>query len=144
MLESVLRAAESIITYRFRYRSRAQLETVLELLLLDPGNPRSLAYQLEHLTADLDVLPAEADGRLREEQRLVLGAFTELRLAHLAALAEPDSDGRRAELQRFLADLSARLRAAGEAVERAHFSQVPPTFALVGARGVDPSIGQAA
>ncbi|MHB8691777.1 MAG: circularly permuted type 2 ATP-grasp protein [Solirubrobacteraceae bacterium] len=144
MLESVLTAAESIITYRFRYRSRAQLETVLELLLVDPGNPRSLAYQLEHLTADLDVLPAEADGRLREEQRLVLGAFTELRLARLAALAEPDSDGRRAELQRFLADLSARLRATGEAVERAHFAQVPPTFALVGARGVDPSIGQAA
>ncbi len=49
LLESVLTAAESIITYRRRYRSRAQLETVLELLLLDAGNPRSLAYQLERL-----------------------------------------------------------------------------------------------
>ena len=43
LLESVLISAESIITYRRRYRSQAQLETVLDLLLLDPDNPRSLA-----------------------------------------------------------------------------------------------------
>ena len=71
VLESVLTAAESIITYRRRYRSQAQLETVLDLLLLDSGNPRSLAYQLERLTEDLDALPVPAERRLREEQRLV-------------------------------------------------------------------------
>ena len=49
LLESVLTAAESIITYRRRYRSQAQLETVLDLLLLDADNPRSLAYQLDRL-----------------------------------------------------------------------------------------------
>ena len=86
MLESVLTAAESIITYRFRYRSQAQLETLLDLLLLDPGNPRSLAYQLDRLTDDLDVLPIHTERRLREEQRLVLEASTALRLADLAAL----------------------------------------------------------
>ena len=34
LLESVLTAAESIITYRRLYRSRGQLETLLDLLLL--------------------------------------------------------------------------------------------------------------
>ena len=57
VLESVLLSAESIITYRRRYRSQAQLQTLLDLLLLDAGNPRSLAYQLERLTEDLDALP---------------------------------------------------------------------------------------
>jgi uncharacterized circularly permuted ATP-grasp superfamily protein/uncharacterized alpha-E superfamily protein len=143
MLESVLTAAESIITYRFRYRSRAQLETVLDLLLLDSGNPRSLAYQLDRLTEDLDVLPA-GEGRMREEQRLVLAAYTELRLAEPALLVTPDESGRRPELERFLASLSERLQAAGDAVDRAHFVHVAPTYALIGAAGANPSIGRAA
>jgi uncharacterized circularly permuted ATP-grasp superfamily protein/uncharacterized alpha-E superfamily protein len=144
MLESVLTAAESIITYRFRYRSRAQLETVLDLLLLDSGNPRSLAYQLDRLTEDLDVLPPSAEGRLREEQRVVLAAYTDLRLADLAAIVVPDEGGRRPELERFLIALLERLRAAGDAVDRAHFVHIAPTFSLLGAAGANPSIGQAA
>src|SRR6201999_3066564 len=51
--ESVLTSAESIITYRRRYQSRAQLETVLDLMLIDPGNPRSLGFQLDRLSEDL-------------------------------------------------------------------------------------------
>ena len=111
VLESVLTAAESIITYRRRYRSHAQLETVLDLLLLDGGNPRSLAYQLERLTEDLDVLPSPTEGRLREEQRLVLEASTALRLSDPAALVEVDQAGRRPALEAFL---GARARAAPE------------------------------
>ncbi|HWF55250.1 MAG TPA: circularly permuted type 2 ATP-grasp protein [Solirubrobacteraceae bacterium] len=142
MLESVLTAAESIITYRFRYRSRAQLETVLELLLLDAGNPRSLAYQLDRLTEDLEVFPTE--GRLSEEQRLVLAAYTDLRLADPAALVAVDASGQRPELQRFLGGLLAQLTATGDAVDRAHFVHVTPTFSLVGAAGATSEIGRAA
>ena len=69
IFESVLSAAESIMTYRYRYRSHAQLETVLDLLLLDEGNPRSLAYQLRLLTEDLNALPSLSETRLRPEQR---------------------------------------------------------------------------
>ena len=39
-LESVLRAAQSIITHRRCYRSHAQLETLLDLFRLDPTNDR--------------------------------------------------------------------------------------------------------
>ena len=49
VIESVLTAAESIVTYRRRYRSQAQVETLLDLLVLDVTNPRSLAYQVERL-----------------------------------------------------------------------------------------------
>ncbi len=57
LFESVLTAAESIITYRRRYRSQAQLETVLDLLLLDADNPRSVAFQLDRLNDNLATLP---------------------------------------------------------------------------------------
>jgi uncharacterized circularly permuted ATP-grasp superfamily protein/uncharacterized alpha-E superfamily protein len=144
VLESVLSAAESIITYRFRYRSHAQLETVLELLLLDPGNPRSLAYQLERLTEDLDALPALGHGRLREEQRLVLEAHTALRLADLESLAAPGAAAtgrRRPALERQLGELAGLLLAAGLAVDAGHFPHTAPTFALLGAAGAQPAIG---
>ena len=152
MLESVLTTAESIITYRLRYRSRAQLETVLELLLLDPGNPRSLAYQLERLTEDLEVLPHGDDLRLSPERRMVLATHTDLRLAEIGVLVAEQapvvdltSDGvtaSRPQLDAFLLDLHSRLSAAADAVDRAHFVHVTPSFSLVGPAGAQPSMGQ--
>jgi uncharacterized circularly permuted ATP-grasp superfamily protein/uncharacterized alpha-E superfamily protein len=86
--ESVLIAAESIITYRRRYRSRAQLETLLDLLVIDADNPRSLAYQLHQLALDVRLMRRSDRGpSLSEPERLVLEASTALRLADTAVLA---------------------------------------------------------
>jgi uncharacterized alpha-E superfamily protein len=141
ILESVLSAAESIITYRFRYRSQAQLETVLDLLLLDAGNPRSLAYQLSLLTADLDALPPREEARLRPEQRLVLEATTALRLADPARLILEDSGGFRPALAELLASVSGSLLGAANQLDVIHFRQTAPTFSLLGPAGAEPSYG---
>ncbi len=53
VIESVLTTVESIITYRRRYRSHASVSSVLDLLLSDDTNPRSLRYQLDHIEVDL-------------------------------------------------------------------------------------------
>jgi uncharacterized alpha-E superfamily protein len=132
LLESVLTAAESIITYRRRYRSHAQLETLLDLLLLDDGNPRSLAFGLDRLGDDLDALPVGPERRLREEQRLVLEASTALRLADTSALAAQDESGHRPGLDLFLAQLHGKLMEAADAVDRAHFVHLLPRRSLVG------------
>ena len=135
VLESVLTAAESIITYRRRYRSQAQLETVLDLLLLDTGNPRSVVFQLDRLIADFEAVPAAGDLRLREEQRLLLEASTALRLVDTTALAAVDDDGGRPALDAFLvAQLDLLLRAA-DAVDRLHFVSLAPQRQLAAARG---------
>jgi uncharacterized alpha-E superfamily protein len=134
VLESVLTAAESIITYRRRYRSHGQLETVLDLLLLDAGNPRSLVFQLDGLADDLAAIPPGPDRRLREEQRLVLEASTTLRLADTSVLVHADADGHRPALDALLADLSDLLLRAGGAVDRTHFSRALPQQRLSGPR----------
>jgi uncharacterized circularly permuted ATP-grasp superfamily protein/uncharacterized alpha-E superfamily protein len=144
LLESVLSAAESIITYRFRYRSHAQLETVLDLLLLDYGNPRSLAFQLRLLTEDLEALPPIAGVRLRPEQRLVLEASTALRLADPPQLVGQHANGWRPELAELLTTISGKLLEVGAAVDRTHFIHTPPSFSLVGPAGTEPSFGRAA
>jgi uncharacterized alpha-E superfamily protein len=135
VFESVLGAAESIMTYRYRYRSHAQLETVLDLLLLDAGNPRSLAYQLTVLTEDLDALPSVADARLRPEQRLVLEASTALALAEPAALVATHESGWRPELTELITTISAKLLDVGAAVDSTHFPHTQPSFSLVGPAG---------
>lgn len=121
VLESVLSAAESLITYRRRYRSQAQLETLLDLLLLDDGNPRSLAYQLSLVQEDLAALPATGGRRLREDQRLVLEASTGLALTDLGAVAHTDDDGTRDALVEFLDRQLELLSGAAAVLDRDHF-----------------------
>jgi len=131
VLESVLATSESIITYRRRYRSQAQLETLLDLLILDPGNPRSLIFQLDHLAEDLAEIPVGSPGRLREEQKLVLDAATTTRVGDTAGLTHNGSD-RRDDLDHWLATIEDLLRQAAAAIERAHFVHVLPQWSLVG------------
>ncbi len=45
-LEALLEITDSVMTYRSRYASNFQLSAVLDLMLCDESNPRSIAYQL--------------------------------------------------------------------------------------------------
>lgn len=136
LYESVLTATESIVTYRRRYRSRAQLATVLDLLLLDPDNPRSLANQLDQLGRDLQALPGHpGPGRVSDAERPVLDAATALRLSDTTALAGAPTEGRRGELDTVLATLEQRLRAAADAIDADSFTHLKPQRAVgVGGR----------
>jgi uncharacterized alpha-E superfamily protein len=58
-LEVLLEIADSSITYRSRYLTSMQPDLVLDLLLLDEANPRSVAYQLARLREHIDRLPGE-------------------------------------------------------------------------------------
>jgi uncharacterized circularly permuted ATP-grasp superfamily protein/uncharacterized alpha-E superfamily protein len=126
VLESVLIAAESIITYRHRYRSRAQIETVLDLLVLDPSNPRSLAYQVEALHAAIVALPGPLGRGEPLAEPLALAAANLVRRADTTLLGTTDPDGGRPALSQFLAELSGVLATVAQAVDEDHFShQVP-------------------
>jgi uncharacterized alpha-E superfamily protein len=71
LFETVLTAMESLVEYRRRYRSDLALDAVLDLLLADDTNPRSLAFQLDRLTEDLAALPGHAD---RDRQAALVDA----------------------------------------------------------------------
>jgi uncharacterized alpha-E superfamily protein len=127
LLESALIAAESIITYRRRYRSHAQLETILDLLVLDADNPRSLAYQVDRLAEDVHHLPAPHQGaRLSRPERVVLETTTALRLADTAALAVPGPDGTRPDLDGFLDRIIGLLRRTSDAIDEESFVRSLP------------------
>lgn len=119
VLESVLATCESVVTYRRRYRSRAQLATVLELVLLDEGNPRSLRWQADRL---LDVLPDLAPVR-----------------TIAATLAAADTDELVGEsLADLLAWLDEQLHQAGTDLARTVFVPPPTQRPMVAERAGTP------
>jgi uncharacterized alpha-E superfamily protein len=128
VIESVLAVAESGLTYRRRYRGNVQVGTVLELLLLDRGNPRSLAYQVHAIAENLRQLPT-ASGASRPE-RLTEELVATLRRARPAEMDDIDADGSRPDLAEFLAGVHEALRGLADAVATAHFWRSRPMLAL--------------
>jgi len=123
VLEAVLAAAESIVTFRRRYRTRSSVDAVIELLVIDPFNPRSVAYQLQRVRADLRALPNSSP--TTRPLRLIDALAERVRIADPAVLAE-SANGRRVPLEEFLAGLQTQLRALSEAI-RDQYQQPPPT-----------------
>ena len=126
LLESVLAAAESLITYRSRYRAGLHFPTALELLLLDEHNPRSLLYQLKRLEAQIRVLPREKLGyRLSEEEQLILEALTQLQLSNTVDLSErSEHTTQRQGLEKLLVRLAQILIAISDVLTQTYFSHV--------------------
>jgi uncharacterized circularly permuted ATP-grasp superfamily protein/uncharacterized alpha-E superfamily protein len=89
LLESVLEVADSAMTYRRRYMTTLQIAPVLDLLLVDESNPRSVGFQLARLSEHVDGLPKLTAGVGRSpEERILLRCLTELRLADLREISE--------------------------------------------------------
>ncbi|RIJ76296.1 hypothetical protein D1871_12735 [Nakamurella silvestris] len=135
LIESVLQMTESILTYRRRYRGRTQIGTVLELLLLDDGNPRSLAYQLGAISNSFKALP-DASGTSVSERALE-DLTTKLRRCSASDLDDADADGHRAELDTFLDETHTALRGLADAIAAQHFwhpSSMQPLYRPSGDR----------
>jgi uncharacterized alpha-E superfamily protein len=120
VLEAVLEIADSSITYRSRYLTTLQDDLVLDLLLVDEANPRSIAFQLVRLREHIDLLPVSLQAiRRPTEARLALALLTAVQLADVRELTRP---GSRAELDLLLQDLSTNLTHLSESLTRAYMS----------------------
>uniref|UniRef100_UPI001D103616 alpha-E domain-containing protein n=1 Tax=Nocardia aurantia TaxID=2585199 RepID=UPI001D103616 len=113
--EAVLRATESVVSYRRRHRDSIRVAAVASLLLFDAANPRSLAHQLERLEADLQALPG-ASGSSRP-QRLLAEAQRMLSRLDPADLEVADAAGRRTVFAELIEGVHLRLRTLSEAFE---------------------------
>jgi uncharacterized circularly permuted ATP-grasp superfamily protein/uncharacterized alpha-E superfamily protein len=86
-LDALLDLTDSQITYRSRYQLGAALQPVLDLVMLDPYNPRSVAFQVERLDQEIAALPTlSEDGMLEEPRRLALRLAAECRTAEASRL----------------------------------------------------------
>ena len=126
LLEALLTTNESLITYRRRYRAYLEQQAILDLLLLDDTNPRSLVYQTDRLQKHIDGLPREkVYGRLSEEQRLILEASSQLRLSDTATLIPADDAvSINQELDQRLARFTNLLSRVSDELTKTYFSHI--------------------
>src|SRR5258707_4224643 len=121
-----LELCDSTITYRTRYLGQLQPAPVLDLVVLDDSNPRSLMFQLRAIDSHLDhlgrasgvhvpLLPPSLDDDLEAAVRQFAGDEKTWRHEGLAL----------AMLRDVAADTEAQLEKLSEAITRAYFSHVP-------------------
>lgn len=81
-LDCLLEVADSSMTYRTRYYTTLQPLAVLDVLMADDSNPRSLDFQLSHLVELYQKLPRHAASDLQAME----DALTSLRCIQLQAV----------------------------------------------------------
>ena len=70
-LSALLDLADSQISYRQRYLTGIARVPVIDLIALDPGNPRGIAFQVAAISTHLEALPRLSDDGLAEPQQAI-------------------------------------------------------------------------
>ncbi len=125
LLECLLEIADSSMTYRTRYYTTLQPLAVLDVLLADETNPRSLDFQLSHLADLYQKLPRHVPADL-QAMRAALALLRSFDLRKLkyplpGAAAEHGSDGL-ARLASFLQELEGLLPSWSNNLSSRYFS----------------------
>lgn len=125
----ILELCDSAITYRARYLNVVQAAPVLDLVLVDQGNPRGLAFQLTAMHSALDELSSGATTR-----ELLAGAaaglLAEVEILVDGVLAAPDQASAAAALPPRLAQVGQELAGLSDRIDRRYFALLPAVRTL--------------
>ena len=92
-LDMMLEIGDSVLTHRRQYNVRSGRRTVLDLLALDPLNPRSLLFQLDRLKTEVELLPGGSPSNMTAASKEVLRLHTALAIKEPADLTAETLDG---------------------------------------------------
>jgi uncharacterized alpha-E superfamily protein len=112
-LSTLLDLADSQISYRQRYLTGVARVPVVDLLALDPGNPRSVAFQVERIHEHLAALPVLGDDGMDEPQQAQAAALTAMLSATSAAALD----------EALLGEIERRLYGLSDAIAHRYFLQ---------------------
>ena len=126
-LEVLLQVADSSTTYRARYLTAIRTRYVLELLLVDEANPRSVAYQVTTLQDRISGLPEPAESTEAGEQTIAPRLLALIRGARLDELKRRDAKGERLALESHLHALRAGVTEMSEALTARYLSHSVPS-----------------
>ncbi|HLH01564.1 MAG TPA: circularly permuted type 2 ATP-grasp protein [Bryobacteraceae bacterium] len=123
LLEQLLEVADSSITYRLRYYTSLHAIAVLDLLMLDESNPRSLDFQLSHLADLYRKLPRT----LEDDARAIESALARMRSIDLGRIESASVEGceaQEARLSQILDEIKHLLPSCSDNLSRTYFSHV--------------------
>lgn len=131
VLQTLLVAAESSVTHRRRHRGDVRPATVLDLLLTDPDNPRSLTFALRLVGEHLAAIPTST-GATRPE-RLLADLREEVAELDVTSLVTVGG-ATRPHLGRYLDRLTEDLTRVADAVAATHLAGGPAPRSFGGGR----------
>tara|TARA_R110002095_G_scaffold152237_1_gene131907 strand:+ start:53895 stop:56411 length:2517 start_codon:yes stop_codon:yes gene_type:complete len=129
--ETVLEVADSLMTYRSRYLANLQLPAVLDLLLTDETNPRSLVFQFMQLSKHVERLPRNHEQPdYTAEQRLAMTLLHSVRMLDIQEVAETHSLGDYEPLERLIETWEFQLPKLSEAISHRYLVHAVPSHQL--------------
>jgi uncharacterized circularly permuted ATP-grasp superfamily protein/uncharacterized alpha-E superfamily protein len=124
-LQVLLQIADSTITYRRRYPTTLQTDLVLQLLLVDESNPRSVGFQLAALLHQIHRLQErEEDVGDSKERDLVLNALNSVRSSNTSDISKRDPNGNFTALEDLVRHVKATLWELSDALTARYFSNL--------------------
>jgi len=126
LLQAVLEIGDGLMTYHRRYGGRLQIVPIIDLLLSDESNPRSVAYQVAKLREASKHLPGnnQSEATFSPLDRELMRVLAELRLANIEQLAETKNNNRENLIKLLDEQISSIVRIA-EIVTRLYLSHAP-------------------
>jgi uncharacterized circularly permuted ATP-grasp superfamily protein/uncharacterized alpha-E superfamily protein len=126
LLQAVLEIGDGLMTYHRRYGGRLQVVPVIDLLLSDESNPRSVAYQVAKLRKAAKHLPGndQSEATFSPLDRELMRVLAELRLANIEQLAET-VDNKRENLTKLVDAQISSIERIAEIVNRLYLSHAP-------------------
>ncbi|MFK8113665.1 MAG: circularly permuted type 2 ATP-grasp protein [Rubripirellula sp.] len=133
LMESVLLATDSLMTYRSRYLLKLQPLATIDLLINDDTNPRSICFQLQAIDRLLDELPTEnIDLGLGADQKIAHDMTHAVRMSDPADLALANEAGSRTGLNALLERLTNGLPGLSNAISAHYLIHTDATQQLTG------------
>ena len=97
-MEVLLEVADSLLTYRARYLSQLQVAPVVDLLLTDDSNPRSVVFQASELVRHVSRLPHPEDAIRNQAERRAMALASSLMTLDVVRACSGTGDELRAAL----------------------------------------------
>ncbi|WP_372797483.1 circularly permuted type 2 ATP-grasp protein, partial [Pontiella sp.] len=144
VLDAILEIGSSSITYSTRYQTHVALLPLLDLLISDQSNPRSIAFQLELINEhirELSHLPRRGQLTEQIESEELLRFVENFDMSLVTAL---DAEGHRPKLAQFLDTVCDRIQALSVLINERYLIHVQSTqklSSLVGGERVPLEIG---
>jgi uncharacterized circularly permuted ATP-grasp superfamily protein/uncharacterized alpha-E superfamily protein len=124
LLEALLLSNQNLITYRSIYRTYLEIDSTLDLLVLNKQNPNSLLSQLESLLSLTSSLVQTNGGTGDNEiSKLVFEAYSQVRLMKTDELIKVDEKtGQRLQLEEFCDKLQSQIEQVSSKINATYFS----------------------
>lgn len=129
-----LRCNESLVTYRYQYRSNLELSGVLNLLLTDESNPRSLIYQILKIDYHFEEMAIQEFGLNRELppiRKKLLEAITKTRLCDIEELCKVDKKNVYSNLVVFLDEIVGLIQETSIIVSEDFFDHTSNRYSMI-------------